>query len=103
MGDVSTLFPSIHMYTTGAIGVSHGKDYFIENHYNACVNGAKAEVGLIYSLLSNNAKNATNVINNFTPIFKNVDEYLAHKKSLSMDKQTVVFNSDGTITIDYKN
>ena len=40
---------------------------------------------------------------NFTPTFKSVDEYLKHKKSLNMNKETVVFNQDGTITIDCKN
>lgn len=103
MGDISTLFPSIHMYTTGAKGVSHGKDYRIVDHYNACVNGVKAEVGLIYALLSNGAKKAKDVISKFKPTFNNVDEYLAHKDSLSLDKQTVIFNQDGTITLDCKN
>ena len=103
MGDVSTLVPSIHMYTTGAVGVSHGKDYYITDHYNACVNGAKAEVGLIYELLSNGAEKAKNVIANFKPSFASVDDYLAHKNSLALDKETVIFNNDGTITIDYKN
>lgn len=103
MGDISTLFPSIHMYTTGAKGVSHGKDYYIVDHYNACVNGAKAQVGLIYALLSNNAQKAKNVIENYTPVFKTVEEYLAHKESLSLNKETVVYNDDGSITIDVIN
>lgn len=103
MGDISTLFPSIHMYTNGAVGVSHGEDYYIVDHYNACVNGAKAEVGLLYALLSNNGVKAKEIIDKFTPIFKNVEDYLEHKKSLALDKDTVIFNNDGTVTIDYKN
>ncbi len=103
MGDISTLFPSIHMYTNGAVGASHGKDYYIVDHYNACVNGVKAEVGLIYALLSNKAEKAKKVITNFKPLFASIDEYLAHKNSLALDKDTVIFNDDGTVTIDYKN
>lgn len=103
MGDISTLFPSIHMYTNGAVGASHGKDYYIVDHYNACVNGVKAEVGLIYALLSNKAEKAKKVIANFKPLFASIDEYLAHKNSLALDKDTVIFNDDGTVTIDYKN
>ena len=102
MGDLSTLVPSIHAYATGAIGTSHGKDYYIENAYNACVNAAKFEIGLIRKLLENDAAKAKEIISKFTPTFKTVDEYLAHKASINMDKETVLFNEDGTITIDYK-
>lgn len=103
MGDVSTLVPTIHAYATGAQGTSHGKDYFIKDAYNACVNSAKLQLGLIRKLLENDAKKAKEVMKNFTPTFKSVDEYLKHKKSLNMNKETVVFNQDGTITIDCKN
>lgn len=103
MGDVSTLFPSIHIYSTGAVGSTHGNDFLVKDPYNACVNGAKAQVGLLYALLSDNAKKAKFVINNFTPVFNSVDEYLAHKDSLALDKDTVIYNTDGSITIDVIN
>ena len=103
MGDISTLFPSIHMYTNGAIGNSHGIDYLIEDPYTACVMGAKAEVGLICKLLSNGAEKAKKIISEFKPVFASVEEYLAHKHSLSLDKDTVIYNEDGTVTLDYKN
>ena len=102
MGDLSTLVPSIHAYATGAIGTSHGKDYYIEDAYNACVNAAKFEIGLIRKLLENDAKAAKEIMAKFKPVFNNVDEYLAHKSSINMDKDTVKFNEDGTVTIDYK-
>ncbi|MBE5734613.1 MAG: amidohydrolase [Clostridiales bacterium] len=102
MGDISTLVPSIHAYATGAKGTSHGVDYRIENPYDACVNATKFEIGLIRKLLENDAKNAKEIMAKFTPTFKSVDEYLAHKASLNMDKETVKYNQDGTITIDYK-
>ena len=103
MGDISSLFPSIHMYTSGAEGTAHGKDYIITDPYKACVMGAKAELGLIIKLLENNAERAKEVIANFKPIFNSVDEYLAHKRSINMNKTTVIYNEDGTITLDYKN
>ena len=102
MGDVSTLFPSIHVYVSGAVGTSHGIDYRIEDAYNACVNGAKFELGLIRKLLENDAEKAKNVISKFKPVFNSVDEFLAHKKSINMDKETVIYNDDGTITLNYK-
>lgn len=100
MGDITSLFPAIHIYVTGAKGTAHGVDYLVEDRYNCCINGAKAELGLIYELLSNGAEKAKYVIDNFTPSFNSVEEYLNHKNSMSIDKDTVVFNEDGTITID---
>ena len=102
MGDISTLFPAIHMYSAGAKGSTHGINFYIEDAYKCCVNGAKAEFGLIVKLLENNAIRAKEVMAKFTPVFKSVDEYLAHKRSINMEKDTVIMNEDGTITLDYK-
>ena len=38
----------------------------------------------------------------FKPTFNSVEEYLAHKDSMDMHKDTVIFNDDGTITLNYK-
>lgn len=102
MGDISSLVPAIHAYATGASGTSHGKDYQITNAYDACVNATKFEIGMVRKLLENDAAKAKEIISKFTPTFKTVDEYLKHKASLNMDKETVIFNEDGTITLDYK-
>ncbi len=102
MGDISTLFPAIHIYSVGAKGTSHGIDFQIADPYKCCVNGAKAEFGLIVKLLENNAERAKEVIAKFKPTFNSVDEFLAHKRSINMEKDTVIINEDGTITLDYK-
>ena len=103
MGDVSTLFPSIHAYVGGAYGTSHGIDYYIKDAYVACVNGAKFEFGLLRKLLENDAVRVKDIISKFTPVFNSIDDYLAHKFSINMEKETVIYNEDGTITLDYKN
>lgn len=103
MGDVSTIVPSIHIYSNGAVGATHGVDFKVVDPYNACVNGAKAQVGLIYALLSNNAEKAKFVIDNFTPVFATIDEYLEHKNSLALDKDTVIIEKDGRVIIDINN
>ncbi|MBQ3047299.1 MAG: amidohydrolase [Clostridia bacterium] len=103
MGDISSLFPSIHAYACGADGKPHGIDYKIVDPINACVDAAKFSVGLIDSLLTNGGEKAKEVINNFTPVFKSVDEYLEHKRSINMSKETVKFNDDGTVSLCYKN
>jgi len=37
----------------------------------------------------------------FKPTFNSVDEYLKHKETIDMDKETVIFNADGTVTLNY--
>lgn len=102
MGDVSVLVPAIHAYACGAIGTTHGKDYFIKDPVNACVDSAKFQVELLRKLLSDNASKAKYIIENYKSPFNSIDEYLEHKHSLNMDKQVVKYNEDGTITLDYK-
>ena len=102
MGDISTLFPAIHCYTGGGIGTAHGTDFYIEDPYLACVESAKMQVALLYELLSNNAKKAKEVIANYTPVFNSVDEYIKHKDSINMKKDCVIYNNDGTITLNFK-
>ena len=102
MGDISVLLPSIHIYASGYKGTGHGIDYEIVDPYNVCVNTAKVEYKLLRNLLSNNAKKAKEVIDAYTPTFSSIGEYLKHKESIAINKQTVIYNEDGTITIDYK-
>ena len=102
MGDVSTLFPAIHAYACGASGTIHSKDFIISDPVNACVNNARFQVGLIVKLLENGGKVANEIIEKFKPQFNSVDEYIEHKLSTSMSKDTVLYNEDGTVTLDYK-
>ena len=102
MGDISSIVPAIHAYATGAVGSSHGIDYFIKDAYSACVNSAKFQFGMIRKLLVDGAKEAKDIMAKFKPTFNSIEEYLAHKDSMDMHKDTVIFNDDGTITLNYK-
>ncbi len=102
MGDVGCLFPSIHFYSCGASNAIHSKDFTITDPYVSCVVGAKAELGIIRKLLENDAVRSKEIIKKFKPVFSSIDEYLKHKKSISMNKDTVIYNDDGTVTLDYK-
>ena len=102
MGDISTLFPTVHAYACGATGVLHGKDFIIADPENACVDSAKFQVGLLLRLLENDAEKAKKIIKEYKPVFSSIDEYIKHKNSLNMNKETVIYNEDGTITLDYK-
>ena len=100
MGDVGVLFPAIHAYAYGAKGTTHGKDYYITDPKNACVDSAVFQVCLARNLLMNNAQKAKEIIANYVPEFKSIDEFLKHKNSINKNKQTVIYNEDGTIVID---
>ncbi len=102
MGDISTLFPAIHCYVGGTIGTAHGIDFYVDNPYLACVENAKMQVALLYELLTNNAEKAKEVIANYKPVFNSVDEYVKHKDSITMSKECVNYNEDGTITLNFK-
>lgn len=99
MGDMSVNFPSIHPYATGATGTLHGKDYFIQNPVKACVNSAVLEFTLIRRLLENDAVKAKEVISKFKPVFPSISDYVAFKKSQTNERETVICNADGSITI----
>lgn len=101
MGDVSVLFPAIHGYAYGASGVSHGKDYYIVDPINACVNSAVVQVCLIRQLLSNNAEKAKQVMANYKPQFNSIEEFIAHKDSVIKEKTMVTYNDNGTIKLDF--
>lgn len=99
MGDMSVNFPSIHPYATGATETAHGKDYLIQNPVKACVNSAILQFTLIRRLLENDAEKAKKVISEFKPVFPNISDYVAFKKSQTNERETVIGNADGSITV----
>ena len=99
MGDMSVNFPSIHPYATGAIGDFHGRDFYIENPIKACVNSAILQFTLLRRLLENEAEKAKEIKANFKPVFPTIKDYVAFKKSQTQERETVIKNPDGSITI----
>ena len=102
MGDMSVLFPAIHCYAAGAIGLAHGNNYYIDDPEQACVQSAVFQLLLLAAMLENDGAEAKKIIDGYTPVFASVDEYLTYKKGLAMNKNTVRFNEDGTVTLDYQ-
>ena len=101
MGDMSVLFPSIHAYVGGASGLTHGNNYYITDPEQACVQSAVFQVSMLCALLENDAVEAKKIMAGFTPVFASIDEYLTHKKSMAMNKNTVTFHEDGMVTLDF--
>ena len=103
MGDVSAIVPAIHAYACGSSGTIHGKDYAVADAELACFENARFQLALIEKLLSDGAKRAKSIIENYTPVFKTLDEYIAHKNSVSLSRNAVKYNDDGTVVLSFKN
>ncbi len=76
MGDLSTVMPAIHPYTSAATGTGHGPDYVIADYDLAVVAPAKIMAGTVIDLLSDDATGAKQVIANHTPLMTR-SQYLA--------------------------
>ena len=78
MGDLSGLMPVVHPYAPGAVGTSHGKDYYIKNPYLACVASADFQLKMIEILLGNGAERASKIVKEFVPMFSSKEEYFKY-------------------------
>ena len=99
MGDVSVNFPAIHPYVAGAEGLSHGKNFFITDPQKACVNAAILEFTLVRKLLENGGEKAKEIKAKYKPAFPTIKDYVAYKKAQTQERETVIYNSDGSVTI----
>jgi len=97
--DVSCLMPVVHPYIPGASGKGHGKDYEISNPDLACCMSAKWQIMMLNILLGDDAKRGKEVIENFTPRFKNKEEYLKSHSKLSGSGDRVFYDESGNITV----
>ena len=95
MGDISSVIPAIHPYMPGAIGKSHGADYYIANPELACVGSAIWQLELLNILLKDNAKRAYDVINNFKPRFASKKEYFEMLDSLASSGERINYTNEG--------
>ena len=100
MGDISQLMPAVHAFGSGGAGAAHGPTYRIADFDSACMDSAKAQVVIIRKLLENNAEKANNIVENAKPHFKSGKEYIDFLDSLFVDKEAVIYNEDGTVTLD---
>lgn len=97
MGDLCSVMPVIHPYAGGSKGTSHGNDYYIEDPVAACVDSAKLQVGMLYLLLSDGAKRAKEIIDDFEPMFKSQKDYLDYIDSLNRSGDRIEYIDDSAI------
>lgn len=101
MGDVSAIMPAVHPHASGAVGIGHGKDYYIADKKLACLRPAQCLVVAADMLLGEEGALARKVIAEAKPYFKSKEEYLAAIDKVSMTKDAVTYNEDGTVTLDF--
>ncbi len=101
MGDISCVMPAIHPYGCGAVGAGHGADYYIDNKEDACTLSATVQVALVCRLLENGAEIAKKVVENSNPLFKHKEDYFRVLDSLELNKDAVIYNEDGTVTLSF--
>lgn len=98
MGDLSCVMPVVHPYAPGAVGRSHGDDYYIADPDLACVASAKWQVAMLTLLLQDGAVRAQKAVANYQAPFKSKEDYLAYLDSLSLSGDRLVYE-DGKITV----
>ena len=94
MGDLSGIMPSVHPYMPGAVGTSHGNDYYIENPELACIGSAKWQLNMLNILLKDSGKRAYEIKKNFKPAFASKEEYFKYIDSLISDGDRIVYNEN---------
>ena len=68
MGDLSHLIPTIHPFIGGVTGALHTEEFHPVDYNSACILPAKLFAMTVIDLLTDDAKQAEEVINNFTPL-----------------------------------
>jgi amidohydrolase len=103
MGDVSSLIPSVHPYSSGTKGLGHGADFFVEDRRLACLLPAQCLAATAGRLLENGAEAGRSVVAGASPRFASKEKYLAAIERLEAERDAVSYEDDGTVTLRYKN
>lgn len=99
MGDLCCVMPVIHPYAGGAVGTSHGSDYYIEDPVSACVSSAKVQLAMLLILLDNGAERAKKIIDEYEPMFTSAEEYCKYMDSIASSGERIEYCEDGTIKV----
>lgn len=97
LGDLSCIMPSIHPYAPGAVGTSHGADYYIKNVDTACVGSANVQLTMLQKLLSKGGERAKGIIASFTPAFESKKAYLDYIDTLASSGDRIEYQDDKAV------
>ena len=94
MGDLSVIMPVVHPCAPGAVGTSHGSDYYIQNPDLACVGSAKWQLVMLAMLLQDDAARAKQIVANFKPQFASKEDYLCYIDELCACGDRIVYEEE---------
>ena len=100
MGDLCCIMPVVHPYIAGVKGKTHGSDYCVADPETACVGGTKFQLGMVYLLLSDNAKRARKVIDESKPLFANKNDYFDFIDSFASVGDRIQYLPDAKVSVD---
>jgi hypothetical protein len=99
MGDLSCVMPVIHPYAPGAVGVSHGSDYYIEKPELACVGSAKWQLAMLSLLLENDGARAWAIKESFKPQFASRQDYFDYVDKVFCEGNRIEYHDDNTVSV----
>lgn len=102
-GDVTQIMPGVQFHASGASGIVHGIDYRVSDPNRLCVNSAKAQLFVADALLGNDAAAAKEIISQYQPAYPSIPEFLDTMNRLILDKDAVIYDEKGNVTIDFQN
>ena len=94
MGDLSAIMPVVHPYVAGAVGTSHGSDYFLTDPDAACVKNAVWQLTMLTLLLENGGERAKQIISDYRPLFASKEAFLAYQASLFDSGERITYKED---------
>jgi len=99
MGDLACIMPMIHPHAPGAVGRSHGANYYIEDGERAIVGSAKWQLAMLTLLLKDGGKRAKAIKEAYEPKFKSKEEYLAYLDSMADGGDRITYQENGDANI----
>ncbi len=92
MGDISLIFPSIHPYAPGAAGTAHGNNYYIADAELACIKSAEWQLLMLSMLLSDGAKEAIRIKEEYKPAFNSKEEYFEYIERFYLSENRISYS-----------
>lgn len=97
MGEISCVMPTIHPYAPGAVGKSHGCDYFVEDPDLACVASAQWQLVMLTLLLKDGAARAKEVIEGWKPPFASRKEYFEYVDKFTCSGNRIEYKGEEAV------
>lgn len=97
MGDLSCVMPVIHPYAPGAVGTSHGSDYYIQNPDLACVASAQWQLVMLTLLLQDDATRAKQIIASCEPEFASKEAYFECVNALACNGDRITYGDKDAV------